>query len=79
MAREKFIQEYYYDEEFWYVNTFPKSTLLNIELMGITHADASYYISRRAQWDMYILEYVVSGVGYIRCNGKKHTVRSGDA
>ena len=78
MAKEKFIQEYYYDEEFWYINTLPKSTLLNVELMGITHADSSYYISRRSRWDMYVIEYVVSGVGHISCNGKRYTVRSGD-
>ena len=72
-------REYYYDEEFWYINTLPKSTLLNIELMGITYADTSYHISRRSQWDMYVFEYVVSGVGYINCNQKKYTVKSGDA
>ena len=79
MAKEKFIQEYYYDEEFWHINTLPKSTLLNVELMGITHADASYYISRRSRWDMYVIEYVISGTGYINCNGKKYTVHSGDS
>lgn len=79
MAKKTFIQEYHYNEEFWYINTLPKSTFLNIELMGITHADSSYHISRRAQWDMYIFEYVTSGVGYIHCNDKKYTVRSGDA
>ena len=79
MLKESFIQEYYYDEEFWHINTLPKSTLLNIELMGITYADTSYHISRRSQWDMYVFEYVISGVGYINCNQKKYTVKSGDA
>ena len=27
---------------------------------------------------MYVIEYVVSGVGHISCNGKRYTVRSGD-
>lgn len=79
MAKEKFIQEYYFDEEFWYVNTLPKSSLLNIELMGITHADSSYRIARKDQWDMYIIEYVINGVGHIRCNDQKYTVGAGDA
>ena len=79
MEKRTFFQEYYYNEDFWYVNTAPKSTLLNIELMGITYADPSYRISRTNQWDMYILEYVTDGVGHITCDGKKYRVAKGDA
>ncbi len=79
MKERTFFQEYHYNEDFWFVNTSPKSALLNIELMGITYADTAYRIRRTDQWDMYILEYVTEGVGHIKCNGKNLTVRQGDA
>ena len=79
MKKRTFFQEYYYNEDFWYVNTAPKSSFFNMELMGITYADPSYRVNRSNQWDMYIFEYVTDGVGYIRCNGKKYTVKKGDA
>ena len=78
MKRRAFFQEYYYNEDFWYVNTAPKNSLLNIELMGITYADTAYRVRRSDQWDFYILEYVTDGVGHIRCNGKNYTVGKGD-
>ena len=78
MKKRAFFQEYYYNEDFWYVNTAPKNSLLNIELMGITYADTAYRVRRSDQWDFYILEYVTDGVGHIRCNGKNYTVGKGD-
>ena len=79
MKKRTFFQEYYYNEDFWHINTAPKSSLLNIELMGITYADPSYRISRTNQWDMYILEYVTEGVGHITCGKQKYRVAKGDA
>lgn len=79
VKKRTFFQEYHYNEDFWYINTAPKSSLLNIELMGITYADPSYRVSRTNQWDMYILEYVTDGVGHITCNGQKYQVAKGDA
>ena len=79
MKERSFFQEYHYNEDFWFVNTAPKSALLNIELMGITYTDTAYRISRTDQWNMYILEYVTDGIGHIKCGGKKYTVREGDA
>ncbi|MBQ8213693.1 MAG: helix-turn-helix domain-containing protein [Clostridia bacterium] len=75
----KFFQEYHYKEELWYINTAPKSPVLNIELTGITYADPSYRIRRKPLWDMYILEYITDGKGYIHCDGQKYTVKKGDA
>ncbi len=79
MKQRKFVRIYYYNEELWYVNTKPKSPLLNIELLGITHADPTYHINRENEWDMYIIEYILSGKGYIHCNGHKYEVSAGDA
>ena len=79
MKNRTFFQEYHYNEDFWYINTAPKNSLLDIELMGITYADTSYRVSRNNRWDMYILEYVIDGVGHITCNGTTRTVRKGDA
>ena len=79
MKKRMFHQEYFYNEDLWYINTAPKSRILNVELAGHTHADASYHIRRQKQWDMYIIEYVISGRGYIRCDGKTDTLQAGDA
>lgn len=79
MKRRTFHQEYFYNEDLWYINTAPKSQILNVELAGRTHADASYHIRRQKQWDMYIMEYVISGRGYIRCGEETHTLHTGDA
>lgn len=79
MKKRTFFQEYHYNEDFWYINTAPKISLLNIELMGITYADTSYRVSRNDQWDMYIFEYVTEGVGHINCNDIKYKVEKGDA
>lgn len=77
MKNEEFNQEFFFNEELWYVNTSPKNPILNIELTGITFADPSYHINRVDNWDMFIIEYISKGKGYIKCNGQKHTVRAG--
>ena len=51
---------------------------LSIKCFGITNPDPNYYI-RRDNSTYFILEYVVSGKGYIVVNGKKHTVQANDA
>ncbi len=45
---------------------------LNIELAGISYCDGSYHI-RRSRANVTVIEYVVSGEGYIIKDGKKLT------
>lgn len=54
-----------------------------IEKMGITYPDKRYYISRESNERkfyrrMYVLEYVISGEGYIECEHAVHKVKAGD-
>ena len=51
---------------------------LRVSKIGITNPDGNYYI-RRESAPLFILEYVVSGVGYLKVNGEKHTLGAGDA
>lgn len=78
MKKESYIyQGISFNEDLWYINMSPKNSILNIELSGITFADPSYRVNRPAAYDMFIIEYVSKGKGYIKCNGKKHTVHAG--
>ena len=52
-------------------------------MAGITHADPQYFVHRTPSEDfilehMFVLEYVVSGKGYIELNNQKYTVEAGD-
>ena len=49
----------------------------NLELAGITYEDPTYSITRNSL-DLYTVEYVISGKGYIEADGKNYTVRGGD-
>lgn len=64
------------------INPDRQNDLLYIEQAGITHPDPEYYISRtrkqRSFAYLYVLEYVVSGKGYIECEGQTYTVQEGD-
>ena len=51
---------------------------MQISKMGITHPDPNYRIQRHPA-TLYILEYVVSGSGYLEVNGEKHKISAGDA
>lgn len=66
-----------FNEELWYINTSPKNSILNIELSGMTFPDTGYRVTRPDNYDMFVIEYVMSGKGHIRCNGHKHTVHKG--
>ncbi len=50
---------------------------LNINCFGITYPTPDYYI-KRFPVRGFILEYVVSGKGYVEIDGKKNTVDAGD-
>lgn len=49
----------------------------NIEMIGITYPDPDYFIARKTS-DYFIIEYVVSGKGYLTVNGKRFEVQAGD-
>ena len=51
---------------------------LKVSCFGITNPDKDYYIERRPS-PCYILEYIVSGVGYLEMNGSKERLCAGDA
>ncbi len=66
----------------WNQITNRNSDILHIERAGITLPDPSYYICRTKNglvYDyLYVLEYVVSGKGYIECEGRNAEVGHGD-
>ena len=53
-------------------------TPLKITRFGITHPDKNYYIKRDSS-PCFIIEYIVSGVGYLEINGEKHRLEASDA
>ena len=50
---------------------------LDVSIMGITNPDADYYIKRDSS-RCFILEYVVSGRGYLNVNGESYTLEAND-
>ena len=48
-----------------------------VSRFGITNPDPSYYIKRDCS-PCFILEYIVSGVGYLNINGQKYRLEAGD-
>lgn len=48
-----------------------------IELTGITYPDANYEICRECS-EFYVLEYIISGSGYVSVNGQSFSVSDGD-
>jgi len=53
-------------------------TPLKITRFGITNPDKNYYVKRDSS-PCFILEYIVSGVGYLEINGEKHRLEATDA
>ena len=55
---------------------------LEVVMAGITHPNPTYRImhniSNKFPYDYYVLEYVVSGIGYIETPEEKYTVKTGD-
>lgn len=54
-----------------------ESNVFSLELAGITYENPSYLIARQSA-AVSVVEYVISGVGYIEIQGKRHTVSAGD-
>lgn len=50
---------------------------IHIESVGITKPDVNYHVSRN-NWNIYTIEYVASGEGYLKYNGKNYKLRAGD-
>lgn len=61
---------------------YGKNSVFFIESMGESFPCAEYLVERtRDRTDtksIYVFEYVLSGVGHIECDGKKHVVKKGD-
>ncbi|MBE6679761.1 MAG: AraC family transcriptional regulator [Ruminococcaceae bacterium] len=61
---------------------YGKNSVFFVESMGESFPCAAYLVERnRVKNDtksIYVLEYVISGKGYIECDGKKYTVQKGD-
>ena len=53
-------------------------TPIRLTRFGITYPNENYYI-KRASSPCFIIEYIVSGEGYIEINGEKHKLEAGDA
>lgn len=51
---------------------------LYIEMLGITYPNASYRIDRPDS-HVYCIEYVISGTGWVSCDGSDFRPRAGDA
>ena len=66
------------NEESFYVEHAVEITPIRITRIGITNPDSNYYIERQSA-PVFILEYVVRGVGYLEINGEKHKLGAGDA
>jgi AraC-like DNA-binding protein len=66
-------------KEEWHFFFFDKNTNLPIaiENIGITHPNPHYIVERKNS-DYFIMEYVISGKGYLNVDGKKHTLEAGD-
>lgn len=67
-----------FDESFVTLPSFGMDPGYVLQLAGITHPDPSYRIRRDSSHDIFVLEYVISGRGYLRIGGHDYTLRAGD-
>lgn len=73
-----------HNEKFAYINPHTEyESVFFIDRMGITYPDENYLIKREDRGTysyrhIYVLEYVVSGEGFIECEGKAYKVKAGD-
>lgn len=71
-------------EEIFYISTRPYKTTdpLFVESMGISYPDKDYYMERKRDgntlFTVFVFEYVISGKGYIECDGETYSVSQGD-
>ena len=73
-------------EEIIWANTFwetRRRPTLWVDMAGITYSDKNYYIERlgspdTVSYDLFVLEYVTSGKGYLEALGERAEVSAGD-
>lgn len=65
------------DEVLTYIYHSPKKVPLSIECFGITYPNPNFHIYRKDA-TYFILEYIISGKGYLVVDGKKHTLQAND-
>ena len=85
--KEKVKKKFYIDptrEDIYWWNRFSEgcSDIFHIGSAGITHPHASYFAKRTRNAEtfdrLYVIEYVVSGKGYIESEGLSTEVNGGD-
>lgn len=55
----------------------PDQSVFYVEMAGITYPDRNYHIVRRNS-HIYCIEYILSGKGYVRCDGVEFFPKAGD-
>ncbi len=50
---------------------------IQVEMVGVTNPDKDYFIARKVP-HYFVIEYVVSGKGYVEVNGETYEVNKGD-
>jgi len=67
------------ERETLFTPDLPSRTLpITVTRFGITNPDPTYHIKRENS-PVYIIEYIVSGRGFLKINGKKYKLEAGDA
>lgn len=66
-----------FEELNYFTYNISKDYPVRIESIGITHPNKKYFIERQHA-DYYVLEYIVSGKGYVISDDKKYTVEKND-
>ncbi|MFA6815741.1 MAG: AraC family transcriptional regulator [Lentisphaeria bacterium] len=70
---------YTYNEIFFYLHKSHEDSIFAVDLAGITNPDPHYRIKRNNKIPFYVIEYVLSGKGFLVYNGIKHEINAGDS
>ena len=65
------------DEVVTYIYHSTQKVPLSIECFGITFPNSNFHICRKDS-TYFILEYIISGTGYLIVDGKKHKLQAND-
>ena len=66
------------NEDIIYIGAYPQDKLFDVSFAGVSYPDPQYLKRRDEPRDMLIIEYVISGSGYICADGRTQTVEAGD-
>ena len=66
------------NEDIIYIGAYPQDKLFDVFFAGVSYPDPQYLKRRDEPRDMLIIEYVISGSGYICADGRTQTVEAGD-